>query len=36
LHTVIDMVIVNVHLPTGKPLPISDDIRAYLDTLPTA
>ncbi|CUS45171.1 hypothetical protein MGWOODY_Smn3743 [hydrothermal vent metagenome] len=34
LHTVIDMVIVNVHLPTGKPVPIDPAIRAYLETLP--
>jgi acyl-CoA thioester hydrolase len=35
LHTVIDMVIVNVHLPTGKPIPIDEPIRAFLETLPT-
>jgi acyl-CoA thioester hydrolase len=35
LHTVIDMVIVNVHLPTGKPIPIEAPIRAFLETLPT-
>lgn len=35
LHTVIDMVIVNVHLPTGKPVPIDSPIRAFLETLPT-
>jgi YbgC/YbaW family acyl-CoA thioester hydrolase len=35
LHTVIDMVIVNVHLPTGKPIPIDAPIRAFLETLPT-
>ena len=34
LHTVIDMVIVNVHLPTGTPVPIDAPIRAYLTTLP--
>ena len=34
LHTVIDMVIVNVHLPTGKPIPIDAPIRAFLATLP--
>ena len=34
LHTRIDMVIVNVHLPTGKPLAIMDDVRAFLETLP--
>jgi acyl-CoA thioester hydrolase len=35
LHTLIDMVIVNVHLPTGKPIPIDAPIRAFLETLPT-
>ena len=34
LHTVIDMVIVNVHLPTGKPVPIAADARAFLERLP--
>lgn len=36
LHTVIDMVIVNVHLPTGKPLAISDSVRAFLEKIPTS
>lgn len=36
LHAAITMVIVNVHLPTGKPLPIADDVRAYLEQLPAA
>jgi acyl-CoA thioester hydrolase len=35
LHTVIDMVIVNVHLPTGKPIAITNEIRAFLENLPT-
>ena len=35
LHTVIDMVIVNVHLPTGKPIAITNAIRAFLENLPT-
>jgi len=35
LHTKIDMVIVNVHLSTGKPLPIAADVRAFLEALPT-
>lgn len=34
LHTVIDMVMVNVHLPTGTPAPIDTPIRAYIETLP--
>ena len=34
LHTVIDMVIVNVHLPSGQPMPIADPIRAFLEALP--
>ncbi|MEO5937703.1 MAG: thioesterase family protein [Sphingomonas sp.] len=33
LHCAIDMVIVNVHLPTGKPAPLSDAVRSYLETL---
>ena len=36
LHTRIDMVIVNVHLPTGEPAPISGAVRTYLETLVTA
>jgi YbgC/YbaW family acyl-CoA thioester hydrolase len=35
LHTVIDMTIVNVHLPTGTALPIADDVRGFLERLPT-
>ena len=35
LHSRIDMVIVNVHLPTGKPLAIADEVRAFLERLPT-
>jgi len=34
LHTVIDMVIVNVHLPSGQPMPIADPVRAFLEALP--
>jgi len=34
LHTVIDLVIVNVHLPTGQPVPIPDPIRAFIEALP--
>ena len=34
LHTVIDMVIVNVHLPSGQPMPIADPVRAFLEVLP--
>lgn len=36
LHTVIDMVIVNVHLPTGQPAPIAEPIRAFIEALPDA
>jgi len=36
LHTVIDMVIVNVHLPTGQPAPIAEPIRAFIEGLPEA
>ena len=34
LHTVIDMVIVNVHLPSGQPMPIADPVRAFIEALP--
>ena len=34
LHTVIDMVIVNVHLPSGQPMPIADPVRAFFQALP--
>ena len=34
LHTKIEMVIVNVHLPTGKSLPIAPEVRAFLEALP--
>ncbi len=33
LNTVINMVIVNVHLPTGKPAPIEGNVRAFLEKL---
>ena len=36
LHTKIEMVIVNVHLPTGKSLPIAPEVRAFLEALPRA
>ena len=36
LHTVIDMVIVNVHLPSGQPMPIAAPVRAFLEGLPAA
>jgi YbgC/YbaW family acyl-CoA thioester hydrolase len=35
LHTAIGMTIVNVHLPTGTALPIGDDVRGFLERLPT-
>lgn len=34
LHTVITMVVVNVHLPTGTPASIAPQIRAFLEALP--
>ncbi|HWK36540.1 thioesterase family protein [Sphingomonas sp.] len=34
LHAVVTMVVVNVHLPTSAPTPLSDAIRAYLAALP--
>ena len=33
LHTVIEMVIVNVHLPSGQPAPIAPEVRAFLEKL---
>lgn len=33
LHTAIRMTIVNVHLTSGQPQPISDTVRAYLEKL---
>jgi YbgC/YbaW family acyl-CoA thioester hydrolase len=36
LHTIITMVSVNVHLPTGRPAPIDGAIRAYLERLAAA
>lgn len=33
LHTVIEMVIVNVHLPSGQPAPIAPEVRAFLQKL---
>ncbi len=35
LHAKIMMTVVNVHLPTGRPVPLSDAVRAYLGALPT-
>lgn len=32
----IDMVSVNVHLPTGRPVPLPGEIRAFLEALPAA
>lgn len=34
LHHAISMVSVNVHLPTGRPVPLPDAVRAYLEALP--
>ena len=33
LCTVIEMVSVNVHLPTGRPLPIDGQVRQFLEAL---
>ena len=33
LHTVITMVSVNVHLPTGRPAPLGPEVRAFLEGL---
>ncbi|WP_326525589.1 acyl-CoA thioesterase [Sphingomonas sp.] len=33
LCATIDMVVVNVHLPTGRPMPLADAVRAFLATL---
>lgn len=33
LHARISMVVVNVHLPSGRPAPITGDVRAYLEKL---
>lgn len=34
LHNAVNMVIVNVHLPTGKPAPIHDAVRQFIGNLP--
>jgi YbgC/YbaW family acyl-CoA thioester hydrolase len=34
LHCTVDMVIVNVHLPTGQPAPIDDAVRQFIGNLP--
>lgn len=31
LHTRIEMVVVNVHLPTGRPAPLDPAVRAFLE-----
>lgn len=36
LNTVISMVIVNVHLPSGEPAPIDGAVRAFLEKLVAA
>lgn len=35
LHATVDMVIVNVHLPTGTPAPISQPVRDFLAAIPS-
>jgi len=34
LHCAVDMVIVNVHLPTGQPAPIDAAVRQFIANLP--
>ena len=34
LHCAVDMVVVNVHLPTGTPAPIDDAVRQFIGNLP--
>ena len=34
LHSVIVMTSVNVHLPTGRPVPLLPEVRAFLEGLP--
>lgn len=36
LCNVIELVSVNVHLPTGRPVPIEGDVRAFLEALMVA
>lgn len=36
VHAVVVMTIVNVHLPTGRPTPITGDLRAFLEALVVA
>ena len=36
LHTIITMVSVNVHLPSGRPAPLAPDLRAFLEKLAAA
>ncbi|MFA5963553.1 MAG: thioesterase family protein [Sphingomonas sp.] len=33
LHTVIEMVVVNVHLPSGQPAPLAPAVRGFLERL---
>ncbi|PAX07437.1 4-hydroxybenzoyl-CoA thioesterase [Sphingomonas lenta] len=33
LHARIELVVVNVHLPTGRPAPIADEVRVFLEAL---
>jgi acyl-CoA thioester hydrolase len=33
LHSVVRLVTVNVHLPTGQPVPIPDAIRGFIEKL---
>lgn len=31
LHATVELVVVNVHLPTGRPAPIEGEVRAFLE-----
>lgn len=33
LHARIELVVVNVHLPTGRPAPIAGEVRAFLEAV---
>lgn len=33
VHATVDMIVVNVHLPTGQPVPIEGEVRAFLEGL---
>jgi len=33
LHAIVEMTVVNVHLPTGRPAPIEGEVRQFLEAL---